>query len=480
METATGSLKEQLMQLINSSGRLTEDEIKTQRDYILKMHESARMGKNLDEVSNAIKNVGHIDRQNSFKTSSKEFINKIKNNIGIKNNSTTDKESKDGASTTIGEEISKKHNFLASESQKRSFIKTLKNKAKELVGEKTELLHFYFLQKDFEGDVSGEKRNGYDNKEINLENIKVVKGFKNIIEFFKRTYPSNAFQIIPNKNRQEIKLENGEVMPLSSNIYTTIMDRLENIANTMENENIPKKEKDILLKNFRRLAKEFVDRITSIGSSENVPYFHSYASYGNDSAGHIKALQSTEQFLDNITNDINETDKVLDEVYSLLKNDIDFADDISKWKVGYNSLTKQSKQEFKESKPETKSENNNLDPKASEVKDDNKSKQTSNSKTKQEPSNDSSLTNEEYNDENKTTQGDTNDNSRKSQQDEGSRDSKNESRGLRKIIETVFGRDVSDILREGRTNETISTRLRGVCKRWLAAKCSGLRYDARY
>lgn len=470
IETATGSLKEQLMQLINSSGRLTEDEIKTQRDYILKMHESARMGKNLDEVSNAIKNVGHIDRQNSFKTSSKEFINKIKNNIGIKNNSTTDKESKDEASTTIGEEINKKHNFLASESQKRSFIKTLKNKAKELVGEKTELLHFYFLQKDFEGDVSGEKRNGYDNKEINLESIKVVKGFKNIIEFFKRTYPSNAFQIIPNKNRQEIKLENGEVMPLSNNIYTTIMDRLENIANTMENGNISEKEeKDRLLKNFRRLAKEFVDRITSIGSSENVPYFHSYASYGNDSAGHIKALQSTEQFLGNITNDINETDKVLDEVYSLLKDDTDFADDISKWKVGYNSLTKQSKQESKEPKPETKSENNNLGPKPSEVKDDTKPKQT----------NDSSLTNEEYNDKNKNTQGDTNDNSGKSQQDEGSRDSKNESRGLRKTIETMFGRDVSDILREGRTNETISTRLRGVCKRWLAAKCSGLRYDER-
>lgn len=443
METATGSLKEQLMQLINSSGRLTEDEIKTQRDYILKMHESARMGKNFDEVSNAIKNVGHIDRQNSFKTSSKEFINKIKNNIGIKNNSTTDKESKDEASTIINAEISKKHNFLASESQKRSFIKTLKNKAKELVGEKTELLHFYFLQKDFEGDVSGEKRNGYDNKEINLENIKVVKGFKNIIEFFKKTYPSNAFQIIPNKNRQEIKLENGEVMSLSNNIYTTIMDRLENIANTMENGNISEKEeKDRLLKNFRRLAKEFVDRITSIGSSENVPYFHSYASYGNDSAGHIKALQSTEQFLGNITNDINETDKVLDEVYSLLKDDTDFADDISKWKVGYNSLTKQSKQESKEP-------------------------------------NDSSLTNEEYNDKNKNTQGDTNDNSGKSQQDERSRDSKNESRGLQKIIETVFGRDVSDILREGRINETISTRFRGVCKRWLAAKCSGLRYDAR-
>lgn len=480
METATGSLKEQLIQLINSSGRLTEDEIKTQRDYILKMHESARMGKNLDEVSNAIKNVGHIDRQNSFKTSSKEFINKIKNNIGIKNNSTTDKELKNEASTIIDAEINKKHNFLASESQKRSFIKTLKNKAKELVGEKTELLHFYFLQKDFEGDISGEKRNGYDNKEINLENIKVVKGFKNIIEFFKRTYPSNAFQIIPNKNRQEIKLENGEVMSLSSNIYTTIMDRLENIANTMENGNISEKEeKDRLLKNFRRLAKEFVDRITSIGSSENVPYFHSYASYGNDSAGHVKALQSTEQFLGNITNDINETDRVLDEAYSLLKDDTDFADDISKWKAGYNSLTKQSKQESKEPKPETKSENNNLDAKLSEVKDDTKSKQTSNSKTKQEPSNDSSLTNEEYNDENKTTQGDTNDNSGKSQQDERSRDSKNESRGLRKIIETMFGRDVSDILREGRTNETISTRLRGVCKRWLAAKCSGLRYDER-
>ena len=79
----------------------------------------------------------------------------------------------------------------------------------------------------------------------------------------------------------------------------------------------------------------------------------------------------------------NETDKVLDEVYSLLKNDTDFADDISKWKVGYNSLTKQSKQESKESKPETKSENNNLDAKPSEVKDDTKPKQTSNSNSEQ-------------------------------------------------------------------------------------------------
>ncbi len=80
---------------------------------------------------------------------------------------------------------------------------------------------------------------------------------------------------------------------------------------------------------------------------------------------------------------------------------------------------------------------------------------------------------------NKNTQGNTNDNSGKSQQNEGRGDSKNESRGLRETIETMFGRNISDILREGRTNETISARLRGVCKRWMEAKCSGLRYDAR-
>ena len=97
--------------------------------------------------------------------------------------------------------------------------------------------------------------------------------------------------------------------------------------------------------------------------------------------------------------------------------------------------------------------------------------------TKQEPSNDSSLTNEEYNDKNKNNQGETNDNSGKSRQDERSRDSKNEHKGLRETIKAVFGRDVSEILRS--SPEEIPDGFRGICKRWMEAKCSGLRYDAR-
>lgn len=366
--------KKEINEMVDRAGVILSEEIDKsamsdakkakQKEELAKYLERARTGKSSKEVSNAVKDVGHNDRLNRSKTSTIDFVDDVK---GYKNrkqnilNSNLDKEEKqkklkDEIDSTKGS-IKFKQGFLTSETQKKSFIKTIIRDLKDLVGDKIAPIHLYMIEKDLSSTRSAV--NFYEKNNIPKNNISVIKGFKEIINFLEKIYPMSKFMLPENK--LEIIVDKNTVIKVNN--LEDAYKILESYSEEFNNNN--NKSENFFHKRiiFSRIVNHIINNVImkNKGKNEEMPYYHNYTSFGKNIEEHRNNLVSfAKKVIPDTNKDIEKVSNSIDEAFNSLKDEEAFAEDIKEW-YGSSNISQSKTQEQSLSKKEPVQDNSKKD-----------------------------------------------------------------------------------------------------------------------